>query len=56
MNLFPARHFLSNPFAREYDVTPDGQRFIMIRPNVDARTSVVVVFRFLDELKQRFRN
>ena len=40
--------------ARMYDVTPDGKRFIMLKPEPDAtRTDVVVVQNWLEELKQR---
>jgi serine/threonine-protein kinase len=51
--LFPASRYQSNPFSRDYDVTPDGQRFVMIRGESDAAVHVVVVFNFLEELKQK---
>jgi serine/threonine-protein kinase len=51
--LFSALRYQANPFARQYDVTLDGQRFVMIRGESDAAVHVVVVFNFLAELKQR---
>ena len=51
--LFSAAPFSSNAFGRQYDVMPDGQRFVMIRGQSDAAVHVVVVFNFLEELKQK---
>ncbi len=51
--LFPAAQYASNPFSREYDITPDGQEFVMIRGESDAAVHVVVVFNFVEELKRR---
>ena len=51
--LFAAARYESSPFGRVYDVTPDGQRFVMIRGVSDAAVHVVVVFNFLAELKQQ---
>lgn len=51
--LFPATRYQWNPFGRQYDVAPDGQRFVMIRGETDAAVHVVVVFNFLEELKRR---
>jgi Tol biopolymer transport system component len=52
--LFPADRFLSNAFGRQYDVHPDGQRFVMLRGESDAETHIVVVFNFAEDLKRRF--
>ena len=49
--LFPTAQFITNPFGRTYDVTPDGQRFLMIRGESGTAVHVVVVFNFLEELK-----
>ena len=51
--LFPAAQYASLPFFRQYDVTADGQRFVMIRGESDAVVHVVVVFNFLEELRRR---
>ena len=51
--LFFARQFQFNAFMRQFDVTPDGRRFLMIRGESDAAIHVVVVFNFLEELKRR---
>ncbi len=50
--LFSVAHLAVNSFFRQYDVAPDGQRFLMIRPEGDAAVHVVVVFNFLQELKR----
>ena len=41
--------------AANYDVTPDGQRFIMLQPSAQpaAGTQIVVVENWLEELKRR---
>jgi serine/threonine-protein kinase len=54
--LFGAARYTSNPWGREYDVAPDGQRFVMIRGETDAAVHVVVIFNFLEELKRRMAN
>ena len=41
--------------ARSYDITPDGQRFLMIKPDGGSEstpTSLVVVQHFDEELKR----
>ena len=50
--LFSAARYQSNPFGRDYEVMPDGQRFLMIRGETDDATHVVVVFNFLAELER----
>jgi hypothetical protein len=40
-----------------YDVTPDGQRFLMFKPNEQAQsapTQINVVLNWFEELKQKF--
>ena len=39
-------------FARQFDVTPDGTRFLMSRGVSDGQAHVVVVFNFVEELKR----
>jgi tRNA A-37 threonylcarbamoyl transferase component Bud32 len=50
--LFAASKYTANPFRRGYDVSPDGQRFVMIRGDNDTAVHVAVVFGFLEELKR----
>ena len=57
-NVFDARYAQPNP-ARHYDVSPDGQRFLMLKeraadPNATP-ASIVVVEHWLEELKTRVR-
>lgn len=45
-------------YARDYDVSPDGQRFLMIKENVAAnqnttRAGIVVVLNWFEELKAK---
>jgi len=54
--LFSANPFLLNPFFRQYDVTSDGKRFVMIRGETDAAAHIVVVFNFLEELKRLMKD
>ncbi|MEO8480074.1 MAG: protein kinase [Gemmatimonadota bacterium] len=44
--------YASDVFHANYDVMPDGQTFVMIRP-VDANRQVVLVINWLQELRQR---
>jgi serine/threonine-protein kinase len=56
--VFEGRYLVPNN-GRTYDVSPDGQRFVMIKgPAIDERSkapsaSIVVVLNWLEELKQR---
>ena len=55
--LFEGRYF-SGPAGRLYDVTRDGQRFLMIKNTVAANQTaaplgMVVVLNWTEELKQR---
>jgi serine/threonine-protein kinase len=55
--LFEGRYFIGTGGAvgRTYDVSPDGQRFLMIKPvsDGDESQSIVVVQNWQEELKQR---
>ena len=55
--VFDAKYAEPNP-PRYYDVSPDGQRFLMIKNSADGDpnatpASMVVVLNWLEELKQR---
>ena len=53
--LFEGRYVMSDP-VRGYDVTPDGQRFLMVRPldpPPEPATELVLVENWLEELKAR---
>jgi eukaryotic-like serine/threonine-protein kinase len=52
--LFGGR-YAGSPFWRTYDVSPDGQRFLMIKDNTagDQPASMVVVLNWFEELKAR---
>ena len=57
--LFSARSFLQNPLHQKYDVTTDGQRFVMIRPSGGAGLGdlqIVVIENFFEELKAKVGN
>ena len=53
--LFEGRYVMTGPF-RSYDVTPDGQRFLMIQlpdPRPSRRQELLLVENWLDELRRR---
>ena len=47
------RHRFSTPSLRNYDVMPDGEHFIMIRPADTSRPRMHVVLNWFEELQQR---
>jgi len=51
--LFQDKFFSGGPNVPSYDVTPDGQRFVMVQ-NVDvpALTAIIVVTNWFEELKR----
>jgi hypothetical protein len=54
-SLFEGRYDVNHP-ARTYDVTADGQRFVMLRSAerpADSITEINVVLNWQEELKQR---
>ncbi len=55
--LFSAREYLSSLFHRMYDVTPDDQRFVMLR-NLGGEDAgeLIVVENFFEELKAKVGN
>ena len=56
--LFSATGYLSNVSRREYDVSLDGERFIMIRQTSEGNASsrLIWVQNFFEELKARVPN
>jgi serine/threonine-protein kinase len=56
--LFSASEYLTDVFYQRYDVTPDGQRFVMIRPGGEGigELQFVVVENFFEELKEKVGN
>ncbi len=45
-------NYLTGPATQQYDVTPDGQRFLMIRQELAERTQIHVVLNWFEELKR----
>ncbi len=47
--------YLSGPggLRTNYDVTPDGQKFVMLQESEQATTQINVVLNWFEELKQR---
>jgi hypothetical protein len=39
--------------ARTYDVSPDGQRFLLLKAQSSDTTSIVIVVNWTEELKRR---
>ena len=54
--LFPARSYVAFPQRRQYDVTADGNRFLMIGfPSSPVLDKLIVVMNWFEELKQKAR-
>jgi eukaryotic-like serine/threonine-protein kinase len=51
--LFPLADYFTGAYQPEYEVSRDGQRFLMIRQEAGTGLGVVVVLHFLDDLKRR---
>jgi hypothetical protein len=52
--LFPTGGFWSNPFATQYDVSFDGQRFLMTRQvAASAPDQLIVVDNWFEELRAK---
>ena len=50
------RQYLSQPFPQTtplYDVSSDGQRFLMVKQGEQAPTQISVVLNWLEDLKRR---
>jgi len=50
--LFEAPYFIDSAGHPAYDISLDGQRFLMIQDTEDERTQLNVVFNWFDELKR----
>ncbi len=52
---WPFRYLSGNLFLAYYDVTPDGQRFVMVHlgDGDSERSQLNVVLNWFEELKQR---
>ena len=52
--LFATRYFVGSVLARTFDVSPDGQRFLMVKEVASAQApTMVVVLNWLEELKAK---
>lgn len=52
--LFTGNYFVSR--NRNYDISPDGRRFLMIRePGTSPRTRLHLIFNWFEELKAKMR-
>ena len=51
--LFMGRYF-TPPLGRQYDIHPDGQRFLMIKETEEtsSRQELILVLNWFDELKR----
>ncbi|MFB3112403.1 MAG: hypothetical protein ACE10G_10255, partial [Gemmatimonadales bacterium] len=57
--LFSAQPYLASVLHRMYDITPNDQRFVMIRVQAEAGrddTQLIVVENFFEELKAKVGN
>ncbi len=45
-------NYLTGPGTQQYDVTPDGQRFLMIKQKQTGVPQIHVVLNWLEELKR----
>ena len=51
--LFQGRYYNAGTSGRNYDVSPDGKRFLMIKPSgTDMRSAVIVVQHWDEEVKR----
>ena len=53
VTLFSLADYYTNPFSPQFEVSPDGRRFIIARQSAGSAFGIAVVFNFLDELKRR---
>jgi len=53
--LFSTAGYFIQAYQPQFDVSPDGQHFVMIRAETQDQLGVVVVTGFLDELKRRMK-
>ena len=45
-------NYLTDPWNKQYDVAPDGQRFLMIKQELAERTQIRVILNWFEELKR----
>jgi Tol biopolymer transport system component len=53
--LFPTAQYVAYPAWRTYDVSPDGTRFVMIRPIAQPRDELIWVENFFEELRAKVK-
>jgi hypothetical protein len=53
--LFSIAEYNNYPRLRNYDVSPDGKRFVMIRSAPKPRAELIVVENAFEELKAKVR-
>jgi Tol biopolymer transport system component/tRNA A-37 threonylcarbamoyl transferase component Bud32 len=51
--LFSTSDYQTNPYQPQFDLSRDGQRFVMIRRETGTNLGLVVVTNFLEELRRR---
>ena len=54
----PIENFIVTSYYRDYDVTPDGERFLMVFPaeqaeGEPARPQINIIMNWFEELKER---
>jgi len=42
-----------NKYVGQFDIHPDGRRFLMMKPAAEAPRKIIIVLNWLEELKQR---
>ena len=57
VRLFRGNYFLggANSIGRTYDVSPDGRRFLMIKPDAASATAIAVVQHWFEEVNRLTR-
>ncbi len=45
-------NYLRNPTRLTYDISPDGQRFLMIKEAMTGQTRINVILNWFEELKR----
>ena len=50
--LFESNHKMGSNYGHEYDISPDGQRFLMIKSSDDSGVQLIVVHNWFEELKR----
>ncbi len=50
--LFESNHRMGGNYGHEYDISPDGQRFLMVQESAERKNKLVVVQNWFEELKR----